>query len=108
MRHAVLLTEDAERNLEELHRYIAETDSAAHAGLVLDRIVELADKLAEHPERGTVPAELRTLGTQDYRQLFFNPYRGIYRVYDDRVIIHLIAVGRRDMQSLLVRRLLAS
>jgi toxin ParE1/3/4 len=30
----------------------------------------------------------------------------IYRVFGDRVFIHLIADGRRDMQTLLARRLL--
>lgn len=38
--------------------------------------------------------------------MFFKPYRAIYRVQDKKVIIYLIADGRRDMQSLLSRRLL--
>jgi toxin ParE1/3/4 len=32
----------------------------------------------------------------------------IYRVADNRVIIYLIADGRRDMQSVLARRLLGA
>jgi toxin ParE1/3/4 len=32
----------------------------------------------------------------------------IYRVTDNKVIIYLIADGRRDMQTLLTRRLLGS
>jgi toxin ParE1/3/4 len=38
--------------------------------------------------------------------VFFKPYRLIYRVVDARVIVYLIVDGRRDMQSLLARRLL--
>jgi hypothetical protein len=34
------------------------------------------------------------------------PYRSIYRVLDKNVYVLLIADGRRDMQSLLQRRLL--
>jgi toxin ParE1/3/4 len=50
---------------------------------------------------------LLALGIREYRQAFFKPYRLIYRVIGKRVFIYLIADGRRDMQSLLSRRLLA-
>ncbi len=56
--------------------------------------------------RRSQPKELRGLGDQEYRQVFFKPYRLIYRVVGERVAIYLIADGRRDMQSLLARRLL--
>jgi toxin ParE1/3/4 len=45
---------------------------------------------------------------RDYRQTFFKPYRVIYRVEGQRVYAYLIADGRRDMQSLLARRLLGA
>ncbi len=106
MRREVLLTEDAERDLEGLYTYIVESDSKKRADSVLDRLLEAAQRLATVPERGAVPKELRDLGVSDYRQVFFKPYRIIYRVIDRRVVIYLIADGRRDMQSLLARRLL--
>jgi toxin ParE1/3/4 len=46
------------------------------------------------------------LGIREYRQSFFKLYRVIYRVIGEQVIIYLIADSRRDMQSLLSRRLL--
>jgi len=46
------------------------------------------------------------LGIHEYREVFFKPYRIVYRVCADTVYIHLIADGRRDMQTLLERRLL--
>ena len=51
--------------------------------------------------------ELLALGIKEYRQAFFKPYRVIYRVIDSRVIIYVIADGRRDMQTVLARRLLS-
>lgn len=102
----VLLTEGAERDLEDLYAYIAEFDSQANADRVLDRLIEAAGSLATFPERGSQPKELRLLGIQEYRQVFFKPYRVIYRVIDERVIVYVIADGRRDMQTLLQRRLL--
>jgi len=73
---------------------------------VLSRILDIADSLASEPARGSQPKELRSLGDQEYRQIFFKPYRVIYRVVAQRVVIYLVSDGRRDMQSLLARRLL--
>lgn len=104
----VLLTEGAERDLEAIHDYIAEFDSVANADDVLDRLMEAAKKLSKLPERGSYPKELIALGIKEYRQVFFKPYRVIYRTIDRQVVIYLIADGRRDMQSLLARRLLGA
>lgn len=107
MRFEVLLTEDAERDLEEIHRYISESDSPARADYVLDRLMDVAEALAASPSKGPVPSELRWLGIREYRQGFFKPYRLIYRIIGKQVVIYVIVDGRRDMQSLLARRLLA-
>jgi toxin ParE1/3/4 len=107
-RFEVLLTEGAERDLRGLHRYIARKDSRSRADRLLDEVLALAERLATLPKRGTTPKELERLGIREYRQVLLGPYRVIYRVIDDRVLIYVIADGRRDMQSLLERRLLGS
>lgn len=108
MRYDVVLTHDAESDLEHIYRHIAEHDSKASADYVLERLLEVSDSLAAYPERGSIPKELRSLGMTEYRQVFFKPYRLIYRVHANRVVIYLIADGRRDMQSLLARRMLGA
>ena len=55
--------------------------------------------------RSAHPRELLALGIREYRQTFFKPYRVIYRASGRRVYVYLIADGRRDMQTLLARRL---
>lgn len=107
-RYDVLLTEGAEQDLEALHHYIAECDSVAHANHALDRLMAVVDGLAQFPERGSYPRELVALGIKEYRQTAFKPYRVIYRVLGSRVVIYLIFDGRRDMQSVLARRLLGA
>jgi toxin ParE1/3/4 len=62
--------------------------------------------LSEFPERGAYPKELVSLGIREYREIFFKPYRIIYRVIDKNIYVLLIVDGRRDMQTLLQRRLL--
>ncbi|MBP6724717.1 MAG: type II toxin-antitoxin system RelE/ParE family toxin, partial [Halioglobus sp.] len=60
----------------------------------------------ENPQRGAYPKELMAIGLREYREIFFKPYRIIYRVMDKKVYVMVIADGRRDMQALLQRRLL--
>lgn len=104
----VLMTEGAEQDLEAIHSHIAEFDCTANANRVLDELVKVAESLSNFPERGSHPRELLKLGIKEYRQTFFKPYRVIYRVVGSQVIIHMIADGRRDMQSVLARRLLGA
>ena len=107
-RFEVLLTRGAEQDIEAIHDYIAEHDGQANALHVLDGLLKLAESLAQNPERGAHPKELLTLGIREYRQALFKPYRVVYRVHGDRVIIALIVDGRRDLQALLARRLLGA
>ncbi|MDN5871000.1 MAG: type II toxin-antitoxin system RelE/ParE family toxin [Nitrococcus sp.] len=104
----MLHTGGAEQDLESIYDYIAELDSPAKADYVLDQILEVAKRLESFPKRGTHPKELLVLGIHEYRQTAFKPYRVIYRVIEQKVYIYLIADGRRDMQSLLARRLLGA
>src|SRR2546422_263408 len=50
--------------------------------------------------------ETLALGIREYGETFFKPYRIIYRIQRRQVHVYLIADGRRDMQTLLARRLL--
>ena len=107
-RFEVLLTEGAEQDLEAIHDYIAEFDCVANANYVLDQLMDAVDSLSRYPERGSYPKELVVLGIKEYRQTLFKPYRVIYRIAGSQVIVFLIADGRRDMQSVLARRLLGT
>jgi toxin ParE1/3/4 len=102
----VFLTHGAARDLEELHEYISRHDSPGNAERVLERIEKTFSSLSDSPERGSYPKELLVLGIRSYREVFFKPYRIIYRVTGKSVHVLLIVDGRRDMQSLLQRRLL--
>ena len=104
----VLLTEGAEQDLEAIHDYIADFDCVANANYMLDQLMAVVDSLSRFPERGSYPKELVALGIKEYRQTSFKPHRVIYRVIDSQVVIYLIADGRRDMQSVLARRLLGA
>lgn len=105
-RYRVRIIEHAERDLLDIHTYVATHDSASSAAYVIDQLETLCLKLAELPLRGHVPPELDRIGVTNYREVHFKPYRVIYEVIGRDVFVHCILDGRRDLQSLLERRLL--
>ncbi|HEX7764786.1 MAG TPA: type II toxin-antitoxin system RelE/ParE family toxin [Cellvibrio sp.] len=102
----IQFTLGAERDLFSIYDYIAEHDSQQKADQLLNHLQKLINNLSENPERGTFPKELLQLGIREYRQVYFKPYRIIYRAMSSQILIYLIVGGRGDMQSLLERRLL--
>jgi len=106
MAYIVRLTADAARDLAELHTFIVGNDVPRKADYVLDKIEIVLTSLGENPSRGSYPGELSALGIKEYREVFFKPYRIIYRIIDDGVFILMIVDGRRDLEPLLQRRLL--
>lgn len=102
----VFLTDDALDDLQDIADYLSTMESVDVARSVVGKIEEAYLKLAEFPDRGAIPHELLELGMRDFRQVVFKPYRIIYEVEQDRVVVYVIADGRRDMRSLLRTRLL--
>jgi toxin ParE1/3/4 len=106
MSFSVLLTDDAARDLEELYDYIDQHDVPGKADYVLEQIEKVFSSLSENPRRGVYPKELVSIGIKEYREIFFKPYRIIYRIVEKKVFVLLIVDGRRNIQQLLQRRLL--
>ncbi len=106
MKRRVLLVDAAERDLYEIHLYVELNDSPARADALLDGLERAVATLAEMPERGHFPPELDRIGIREYREIHFKPYRILYAIPGDAVVVHCVLDGRRDMQSLLEERLL--
>ena len=102
----VLLTADAVRDLEDIYAYIDEHDSPKKADQFIERIEQRLSALSDSSAIGRYLRELSVLGIREYREVFLKPYRIIYRVTGNKVYVMLIADGRRDMQTMLERRLL--
>jgi toxin ParE1/3/4 len=104
MNYPVRITRSALRDLEEIYDWIACNDAPAKAEHVLDQLSKAAQSISNMPERGSRPRELPA-GMDNFRQIYFKPYRVIYRIGATEVVIHLIVDGRRNLQTLLLRRL---
>ena len=105
-KYAVNLSPDAIADLDEIGEYIAKHDAPAKADHVLGKIEDAVMSLEHFPERGAPTKELVALGIREYRETYFKPYRIIYGIEAATVTVYLIADGRRDMQTLLQKRLL--
>ena len=104
--YRVRLTNEAEQDLIDIYRYVATLDSVEAADHLLDELETLCSRLSSLPQRGHVPAELERVAVTAYREVHFKPYRVVYEIIGREVFVHCILDGRRDMQSLLERRLL--
>lgn len=106
MKYIVKLVEAAELDLHEIHLYVEVNDSPERADDLLNGLEKTILGLARMPERGHYPPELERIGIREYREIHFKPYRIIYVVHGNDVIVHSVLDGRRDMQTLLQQRLL--
>ena len=104
--YRVELTEDAQTDLNALISYVEQYDAPLKALQLLDHIESTLASLQVFPERGALTKELLALGNREYRETYFKPYRIIYKVLATTVYVYVIADGRRDLRSLLARRIL--
>ena len=106
MNYGVFLVEEAQTDIFEIYKYIMEHDSVQSADYVFSKIENLCYSLNQLPERGHVPPELSRINVSSFLEVHFKPYRVIYEIDGKRVYIHCILDSRRELQELLLRRLL--
>jgi toxin ParE1/3/4 len=104
--HQIRISAAATKDILEIYDYVLEFDSEANADRLIAKIKASINTLANFPERGSIPSDLLDIGIRDYRQIFFKPYRIIYLVNEKFVTINAVLDGRRNLQTLLSRRLL--
>jgi toxin ParE1/3/4 len=105
-KHQVIITFEAEKDILDIYDYIAKTDTLQNAENILDNVESLILSLEESPERGHYPPELSIQGIKEFKEVIFKSYRAIYEIIGSKVIVHLCVDGRRDMKTLLERRLI--
>ncbi|HKH44476.1 MAG TPA: type II toxin-antitoxin system RelE/ParE family toxin [Thermoanaerobaculia bacterium] len=104
-RFEVLWTETAIRDLEQIVDYV-EQDAPMAAQRIFDRIAESSRTLDTTPLRGRIVPELARFEIAIYRELVIPPYRMIYRVSADRVLVVGVFDSRRNLEDILLARFL--
>ena len=103
--YAVLWTEVAEKDLTEIITFIAK-DNPLNALHVLEKIKLKAAALYLSPERGRVIPELYARGIYIYRELIISRWRLMYRIVDSNVYITAVIDSRRNVEDILLYRLI--
>ncbi|MDP2785438.1 MAG: type II toxin-antitoxin system RelE/ParE family toxin [Sulfurimicrobium sp.] len=102
----VVILESAEHDLKELRAYIVKNFSLEIWQNAYDNLKASIRNLQEFPQVGAIPDEIEKLNLSQYRQILSGMNRIIYEVRQETIYIHIIVDARRDMKSLLTRRLL--
>lgn len=108
MKYKVNIIWDAEQDLFEIYKYVFQNDSEGSAEKLYEQLYNKCLTLEKNPERGRIPPEMKLLGVDYFKEIICKPYRIIYQIIDRSVYIHCILDGRRDIQKLLMERLLRS
>ena len=106
MNYKIYIIAAAEKDMIELYKYMEKYESREKADNLLDQIELTCLSLTEFPERGHRPPELERIGVSDYKEIHYKTYRILYQILGDKVFIHCVLDGRRDLQEVLERRLL--
>lgn len=93
----IIWSPEAFSDLKAINEYISR-DSAAIAGSVVERLLDAIDRLADFPLIGP---RIREWRRSPYRHVIVSPYRVIYRVDRDAVVIIAIVLGARDLKRYL-------
>jgi addiction module RelE/StbE family toxin len=103
--YIVTITANAKKDLREIMSYIAR-DNPRTAMKLLEKMELKINTLDHFPHRGGYVPELLKRNIKDYRQLLESPWRIIYKIDKDIVNVLLIVDSRRNVQDLLVERLI--
>lgn len=102
----VVILDSAEQDLKELRAYILKNFSVETWRTTYAKIKEAIRNLQNFPQAGSIPDEIEKLNLTQYRQVVSYMNRVIYEVRQDVIYVHVVVDTRRDMNTLLTRRLL--
>ncbi len=103
--HVVFL-KSAEQDLKELKSYMVKNFGKDTWQASYTRIQGSVNTIKTFPLGGNVPEELERLNLTQYRQVVSGMNRIIYEIRQEIIYIHIVCDTRKDMKSLLTRRLL--
>lgn len=106
MRYKVVLAHQAKLDLDDLKNYIIKNHSQKSWQECLSKLKNSIKTLKTFPQAGNIPTELENINLSQYRQIISGMNRIIYEIRETTVFIYLICDSRKDMKSILTRRLL--
>ena len=96
----------AEEDLRDLRRYVISGFGKPAWQETFEKIKDAVRTIQDFPQGSPIPDELADLGLRQYRQVVSGMNRIIYEIDEEAIYIHIVCDTRRDMRTLLSRRLL--
>ena len=95
----------AANDFQDIVTFLSDESPQAAATFV-DRIDNAVKKLQSHPLLGRVVPELQRQNITRYREVVVSPWRLFYRYEKQTIYIISLIDGRRDLEEILLRRVL--
>ena len=105
-RFTVQWTQTAVEDLLSIIDYVVDRDGAEAAEHLYGQITNGVAGLQTMPCRCRVVPELEAEGIDGYREVLVGPYRSIFTVRGNDVVLLTVLDGRRDLGELLIERAL--
>ena len=106
MSFQIVFLKSAEHDLKELKVYMVKNFGKDTWQASYIKIKDAVNTIGTFPLGGNVPEELERLNLTQYRQVAAGMNRILYEVRQEIIYIHIVCDARKDMKSLLTRRLL--
>jgi len=103
--YEIIWTNVAENDLINIVEYIS-VDSPQNALEILEKIRQKASSPYTLPERGRIVPELQGQGIFQYRELVIPPWRLMYRIADQKIFVMSVIDSRRNVEDVLLNRLI--
>ena len=104
----VVFLRSAEADLRDLRAYVVKNFGTRTWSTTYSKIKEAVAIVEANPRAGRIPDEFQSLNIPQYRQVLSGTNRIVFELRDDTVYVHLICDTRRDLKSLLMKRLVQS
>jgi plasmid stabilization system protein ParE len=104
----LLILEEAQEDTKDLRRYILRSFGAETWKQTSAQLAVTLENIKRFPQSGYVAAELSDFGGLNFREALAGQNRVIYEMRGDTIYIHVVTDTRRDLRTLLQKRLLRS
>lgn len=101
-------TIQADADIKKIVRFIMDREGPDMGERILNMFEEAKKGLETLPGRGRIPPEMERINVFTYRECQIPPYRMIYEISEpeNRVYVHMVVDGRRDLPDIMAARLL--
>ncbi|TFG63810.1 MAG: type II toxin-antitoxin system RelE/ParE family toxin [Nitrospirales bacterium] len=103
--YKIIWAESAEKDLCRILEYVAR-DNPTHAVKIFNTIKRKTSNLYHAPTQGRIIPELKEEGILQYRELVIPPWRVMYRIAGQSVLVLAVLDSRRNIEDILLGKLL--